>query len=121
MLLAWSVVVVALLTGCGASNSGVLTGQIGFVGLVPPKALLSQNEVVVLRKGLPVARQALHLGHAYSFTLAPGDYTVDLRGPEDTKWGNIGKVEAGRTTHMDLTAVFHGTAHIQLGGDPMRA
>ncbi len=104
------VLVVALLAACGGSHTGVLTGRIGFVGRVPPKSLLSRNQVVVLRRGVPVARQPLHLGQPYGFTLAPGDYTIDLRGTDNTTWGNIGKVEAGRTTHMDLTLVFHGTA-----------
>jgi hypothetical protein len=35
---------------------------------------------------------------------------IDLRGTDNTTLGNVGKVEAGRTTHMDLTLVFHGTA-----------
>jgi len=98
----------ALVTGCAGPNVGVLTGQIGFVGRVPPKSLLTRNEVVVLRGAVPVARQHLHLGQPFRFTLAPGDYTIDLRGPDNTKWGNIGEVEAGQTTLMDLTAVFHG-------------
>ena len=102
--------VFALLGGCGGSNTGVLTGQIGLAGQIPPKSLLSPNQVVVLRGGVPVARQPLDLGHPYGFTLAPGDYTIDLRGRDNTTWGNIGKVEAGRTTHMDLTLVFYGTA-----------
>jgi hypothetical protein len=105
-----ALVLVALLAGCGGSNTGVLTGKIGFVGRVPPKSLLSRNQVVVLRGSVPVARQPLHLGQPYRFTLAPGDYTVDLRGTDNTTWGNVGKVEVGRTTHMDLTLVFHGTA-----------
>jgi hypothetical protein len=103
-------VLVALLAGCGGSNTGVLTGRIGFVGRVPPKSLLSRNQVVVLRGGVPVARQPVHLGQPYGFTLAPGDYTIDLRGTDNTTWGNIGKIEVNRTTHMDLTLVFHEPA-----------
>lgn len=105
------------LAGCGGSDTGVLTGKIGFVGRVPPR---SQNEVIVLREGIPLARRPLHSGQPYRFTLAPGDYTIDLRGTDDTKWGNIGTVRAGRTTQMNLTLVFHGKV-VPLGSGPVRA
>jgi hypothetical protein len=108
-----ALVLAASLAACGGSDIGVLTGKIGFVGRVPPKSLLSQNEVIVLREGVSVARQPLHLGQPYRFTLAPGDYTIDLRGADNTKWGNIGRVQAGRTTQMNLTLVFHGSVPVQ--------
>jgi hypothetical protein len=113
-------VLAAPLAACGGSNTGVLMGKIGFVGRVPPKPLLSQNEVIVLRKGTFRARQRLHLGQPYRFILAPGDYTIDLRGAEDTKWGNIGRVQAGRTTQMNLTLVFHTSVLIP-GSGPVQA
>jgi hypothetical protein len=100
----------AVLAGCGRSTTGALTGQIGLVGRVPPKSLLAENQVLVLHDGTPVARQPLHVGEPYRFSLPPGQYTIDLRGPDNTRWGNVGTVHAGGTTRMDLTLVFHGTA-----------
>jgi hypothetical protein len=108
-----ALVLAASLAACGGSDTGVLTGKIGFVGRVPPKSLLSRNEVIVLREGVSVARQPLHLGQPYRFTLAPGDYTIHLRGADNSKWGNIGRVQAGRTTQMNLTLVFHGSVPVQ--------
>jgi len=115
-----ALVLAAPLAACGGSDTGVLTGKIGFVGRVPPKSLLSQDEVTVLREGVSVARQPLHLGQPYRFTLAPGDYTIDLRGADNTKWGNIGRVQAGHTTQMHLTLVFHGSVLLP-GSGPVRA
>ena len=108
------------LAACGGSDTGVLMGKIGFVGRVPSKSLLSQNDVIVLRNGIFVARQPLHLGKPYRFILAPGDFTIDLRGADDTKWGNIGGVQAGRTTQMNLTLVFHGSVLLP-GSGPVQA
>ncbi|HUI05197.1 MAG TPA: hypothetical protein VLZ77_16785 [Acidimicrobiales bacterium] len=104
-----------LLAGCGGASTGVLTGRITFSGNVPPTSLLAEDEVVASHNGVVAAHQALHMGTPYRFSLTPGDYTISLRGPSSTTWGNMGRVYAGRTTQMDLTDVFHG----QVSGSPV--
>jgi hypothetical protein len=100
----------ALVAGCGASNTGTLTGRIGFSGRVPPVALLSRNGVVVLRSDIVVETEPFVPGQPYSFSLAPGNYTIHLRGPDNGRWDAVAKVSAGHTTHLNLTFVVFGHA-----------
>ena len=106
-LIAVVVIVGTLLASCAGSSTGVLTGHIHFSGRVP-KALLSQDSVVVLQEGTPVAHETFHFGMPYRFTLSPGKYTINLRGPDPIWWGNTVSVETGHTSILDLSGAFHG-------------
>ena len=106
-LVAILVIVGTLLASCAGSSTGVLTGHIRFYGRVP-KALLSQDSVVVLLEGTPVAQETLYFGRPYRFSLDPGTYTINLRGPSTVWWGNTVRVQVGQTSNLDLSAAFHG-------------
>lgn len=102
----WSLLLGLAVAGCSSPTTGELTGTIGFGGRVPVH-LLTEDRVVALRGTKAVAQHPLKVGSPYSFQLPPGWYSIELRGPVTTTWGNAMQVHRGQVTHLNEAMVFH--------------
>lgn len=106
VLVLWSLLLGFVASGCSSPTTGELTGTIGFSGRVPVH-LLTEDRVVVLHGTKVVGQHPFTVGSPYSFQLPPGWYSIQLRGPVTTTWGNAVQVHRGQVTHLNEAMVFH--------------